>query len=324
MPGLNGALGQTQVFYQPSPAVSGDFASANTNRFTVLAGPGGLVAGPQGLTVGLFAWLSSTFLDANGSPQVANNFGVGLPAGFVHRDQPALITQYLVDASMVVPAGFPVTLFDSGDFWVVNNGTTQALPGQSAYANFANGQVSFAAAGSLANSTATTFAIVAETFSVTGGITNNIMTLTAVGSGVVQPGSVLSANAQSAIVLAQVSGTPGGIGVYTVSVPEQSLAPLSTITGTWGQLTVGGTVTGSFPLGAALSGTSVPAGATITANGTNGVSLTGTGGAGTYVTQTATASSGTLTAATDFQTKFAARSAGQPGELVKMSSTAFG
>ena len=119
-------------------------------------------------------------------------------------------------------------------------------------------------------------------------------------------------------------GTPGGIGVYTVSVPEQSLAPLSTITGTWGQLTVGGTVTGAFPLGALLSGTAVPTGATIAANATNGVSLTGTGGAGTYVTQTATASSGTLTAATDFQTKFLARSSGQPGELVKMSSTAFG
>src|SRR6202046_1847556 len=157
---LNGALGQSQVFYQPAPAVAGDFASANTNRFTVLAGPGGLVAGPQGLTVGLFAWLSSTFIDTNGSPQVANNFGVGAPAGFVQRDQQALITTYLADASMVVPAGMPVTLFDSGDFWVVNNGTTQAIANVSvAYANYANGQVSFAAAGSLANSTATTFAI---------------------------------------------------------------------------------------------------------------------------------------------------------------------
>lgn len=227
---------------------------------------------------------------------------------------------------MVVPAGFPVTLHDSGDFWVINNGTTQALPGQSAYANYANGFASFAAAGSLANSTATTFTIAPPTFSVTGGITNNILNVTAVGSGQIQPGSVLSANAQSATVVSQLpGGTPGGIGNYIVSVPEQSLAAGATITGTWGLLTVGGTVTGNFPNGALLSGGSVPTGATINANATNGVGLTGVGGAGTYATQTGTASAtGTLTGATNFQTKWVARSAGLPGELVKMSSTAFG
>lgn len=65
---LNGALGQTQVFYQPAPAVAGDFASTNTNRFVVLAGPGGLVAGAAGLTVGLFAWLAANQIDTDNSP----------------------------------------------------------------------------------------------------------------------------------------------------------------------------------------------------------------------------------------------------------------
>src|SRR5579859_1818163 len=90
---------QTQVNIQPAPAVAGDFASANP-RASVLAGPGALVAGSSGLTVGLFAWIDST-----NSQSIANNFGTGPVAGFVHRgSNTALITTFLAKSSNFVPA----------------------------------------------------------------------------------------------------------------------------------------------------------------------------------------------------------------------------
>src|SRR6266702_177591 len=128
MPGF-----QTQVTVQPAPAVEGDFASANP-RFTVLAGPGGLVAGANGLTIGRFGWWSNT-LDANGAPTTLNNFGAGTPTGFIHRAQQGLITAYLASSGMVIPAGFMATAMSGGDFWVKNAGSTQALVGQKVFVN---------------------------------------------------------------------------------------------------------------------------------------------------------------------------------------------
>ena len=71
---------QTSVGVQPAPAVAGDFASTNA-RWTVLAGPGGLVAGPAGVTVGRFAWLQAAGFDQDNGASMANSFGVGPGAG---------------------------------------------------------------------------------------------------------------------------------------------------------------------------------------------------------------------------------------------------
>src|ERR1700757_1012811 len=124
------ALGQTQVNVQPAPAVAGDFASKNIYT-TFDAGPGGLVAGASGVSVGLFAWVAPP-VDGDGTNSGGNNFGVGNVAGFVHRSQQALIENYLGSASMLIPAGFPVTLMNGGDFWVVNNGSGVATVGMKA------------------------------------------------------------------------------------------------------------------------------------------------------------------------------------------------
>ncbi|KVS50690.1 hypothetical protein WK39_27915 [Burkholderia cepacia] len=142
---------QQHVYYQPAPAVEGDFASANP-RASVLAGPGSLVAGPAGVTVGRFAWATST-----GQPDVTSgetdfynlvsNTGVGPPTGFVHREQQALITTWLAEASMLVPAGLPVTLHQAGDFWVRNAGAGPSAAGQKAFANLTDGAVQSGAAG---------------------------------------------------------------------------------------------------------------------------------------------------------------------------------
>ncbi len=103
---LGNALGQTAVNTVPAPAFEGDFCDSNP-RYTYDAGPGGLVAGSAGLTVGRFAWATYP-PDADNAPSVANNNGVGPVAGFVHREQQGLITTYLQTSSMLVPAGFPV------------------------------------------------------------------------------------------------------------------------------------------------------------------------------------------------------------------------
>lgn len=310
---------QTFVGTQPSPAVAGDFASANP-RYSVDAGPGGLVAGAAGVVIGRFAWWSASEVDSNGAPAIVNNFGAGPVTGFVHREQQGLITQFLADSSMVIPQGFAMTLMSGGDFWVVNSGTTECNVGMFAYANFSNGAVTFAAAGAAATASGTASSIAANTFSVTGSLSGNQLTVTAVGSGTVVPGATISGTnvATGTQIVSQLSGTAGGIGVYSVSIGEQNAAS-TTISGTYGTLTVGGTVTGTFGVGDSLSGTNVVAGTTITALGS------GTGGAGTYIVNNNTVvSSTTITAATTVQTKWIAMSSGLPGELVKISSQPLG
>lgn len=146
----------TSVSYAPAPAVEGDFCDANP-RSTVNAGPGGLVAGPNGVTVGRFAWATSPN-DANGAPAVVSNTGTGAPTGFLHREMQGIITTFLAETSNVVPSGFPITLFKSGGFWVLNRGSDAATIGMKAFANNTDGTVTFAAAGAtVAGSTETKF-----------------------------------------------------------------------------------------------------------------------------------------------------------------------
>lgn len=316
---------QTQVGVQPAPGLAGAFASGNP-RFMFLAGQGGMVAGPAGVTVGAFAWASYASVDDLAAPATVNSFGSGPISGFVGREQQGLITTYLADASLTIPQGFPVTLYTGGDFWVKNSGVTQALSGMKAYANYSNGLVTFAATGSPTNQTSTTFSIAAATNSVTGYITNNVLTVTAVLSGTLYPGTILSGNntATSTTIISQLTGATGGVGTYSVSIGEQATSS-GTISGTYGLLTLGGTISGSFALGSVLSGTGVTAGTAIFANASNGASLTGSGLAGTYVVQyTQTASTGTLTGAQNVETKFYAFSAGLAGEVVKISDHAVG
>jgi hypothetical protein len=306
---------QTQVGAQQAPAIAGDYASGNPRAY-LNAGQGALVAGPNGLTIGAFAWLSGTSVDNDNAPAILNNSGSGPVAGFVHRQQQGLITAYLADAGMTIPKGFQVAACTEGDFWVVNNGATSSVVGQKAYANFATGLASFAATASPGTASGTASSIAAGAgASVTGSIAGNVLTVTA-GSGLVVGGIISGTGVASGTqILSQLTGTAGGIGTYSVSIPEQTVAS-TTITETWGVLTVGGTVTGTFSAGDPITGTSVPAGSVIQSQ------LTGTpGGAGTYLTQlTGTAASTTITANTNVETKWIAQSVGAVGELVKITS----
>lgn len=311
---------QTQVYNAPAVAVAGDFASQNP-WWSYDAGPGGLVAGALGVTIGRFAWAVPP-QDPDGTNSIANSFGAGPVAGFVHRAQQGLNTTFLSFAGNLVPQGFMVTLMTGGDFWVVNDGATEALVGMKAYADLATGKVSFAATGAPTQNASVTGSIAASTGSFTGSITGNVLTLTAVGSGVAVPGGILSGTgvATGTQITSQLTPllageTTGGVGRYEVSIPLQTVAS-TTISETYGTLTVTAVGSGALGVGDVLSGAApVTAGTTITALGT------GTGGTGTYVVSpTQTAASGTITSVGNVETKWIAMSAGLPTGLVKISS----
>lgn len=112
--------------------VEGDFASTNPYH-TVLAGEGALKAGADGVVIGAFAWADpSTGLVSN--KQVQNGI-----LGFVRRDNTALISQYLAESSLLIPAGFIITLYDKGDFWARFEGG--ATVGQKVFASTKDGSV---------------------------------------------------------------------------------------------------------------------------------------------------------------------------------------
>ena len=309
---------QTQAYDQPAAAVEGNRASKNP-VFSYDVGAGGLVAGAAGVTIGRFAWVSPP-VDPDGTPTVASSSGAGNVAGFVMNNQQGLNPTYLSNAGLVIQQGFELALMVAGDFWVKNNGTTQATRGQKAYANFAGGGASFAATASpTTGASATTSSIAAETFAVTGSITNDILTVTAVGSGTVYPGSTISGTniASGSQIVSQISGTAGGVGTYYVSIPGQTAAS-TTVSGTYGLMTIGTlTTTPTFAVGQTLNATgSVVAGTQITAN------VTGSGGTGgtMVVNNNTVVSSQTISSVSNVETPWYAVSEGQVGELVKIST----
>ena len=314
---------QTAVNAFPAPGVAGEFASTNP-RHNYLSGPGGLIAGPGGLACGNFGWVDAS------TGTIVNNFGSGAPSGFVHNAHQAIITAYLGAATLVIPGGFMANdLFDAGDFWVANNTGAAVVPGQKVYANNATGAVaSFAATGTPptgGSGSASSIAPVSAV-SVTGSIAISttypataptVLTVTAVGTGTVVPGLILSGSGVTTgtAIVAQLSGTTGGVGTYSVTIPQTVAS--TTITGAGGTLTVGGTVTGTFAVGDTISGSGVTAGTYITALGT------GTGGAGTYiVSPSQTASSTAITAYSGTETAWysASYGTGATGEVIKITS----
>lgn len=284
---------QKSVNAVPAPGIAGDFASTNPRK-NALSGPGGFVAGNAGVACGFFAWADAA------TYSVLNNFGSGKPNGFCHNAHNALITLYLGEASLVVPAGLPFgELFDSGDFWITNPTGAAVIPGQKVYVNTSTGAPSaFAATGTLTTagtSTASTIAAGTSSFTaavaipVTGntvgpGTVPAIMTVTGSPTGTLYPGTVLSGTgvATGTQIVAQLTGTTGGAGAYSVSI-AQTVAS-TTVSGTYGLLTIGGTVVSGYALGQVVAGSGITAGTTIiTANASNGSALTGVGAAGTYV-----------------------------------------
>jgi hypothetical protein len=315
---------QSQVNTTQAPGIEGDFASYNP-RGTVMAGEGALISGAgviagvsvPGAVVGRFAWVTYQSTDDVNAPGTVNTFGSGQPAGLVSRKQQGIITQYLAESVFYIQSGFQIAVYNKVDLWVKNNGTAAVAFGQTAYANFADGSVSFAAL----TASGTASSIAAATFSVTGSVAGDILTAASGLTGNIYPGATISGTGIStgSKIVSQL--TPllagealNGLGRYTLSIPEQSAASTA-VSGTYGVFTAGGTITGTFNAGQTLTGTG------ITVTTTLYQQLTGTtGGAGTYVVDpTQTVTSTTITAAANFATKWTARNAAAVGELVKIT-----
>ena len=202
---------QQTVNLQQAAAVAGDFASANP-RGSFVSHEGTLVAGAAGVTVARFAWVSPAGL-------VANN-GVGAPSGFAHRRQgSALITTYLGETSNLIPQGVEVTLQVTGDYWVAPAASVSV--GQKVFANLGDGSI----VGGTAGSTIASFAG-------TASFATNVMTVTVVASGAVDVKDVVASAGVAAgtYVVAQLTGTTGGVGTYTLSTTPGTIAAQATTT----------------------------------------------------------------------------------------------
>jgi len=274
---------QTSVKLQPAPAVEGDFASTNP-RASVLAGESQIVAGASGVTVGKFAWLDAAGNKAYSYGQIGQ-----APNGFVARTHQALITTYLAEAGVVIPAGFPVTMFNSGDFWAKVTGATGATIGASVYATYADGSITIGAAatGAVVTGLIGTTMTAAIGCTCTATASGTALT-TSAQTGYLSVGDVISGTGVPAgtTIVAQVSGTAGAAGVYTTSVATTASSATVTSFGTTINVTA---ITGILSVGDTLS-----TGGVVTAQ------VSGTAGStGRYtfsIPATAYTASGTVTA----------------------------
>ena len=301
---------QQVVNQQLPPAVAGDFASVNA-RVNAVAVPGGFAVNNAGgtgnaggCTVGAFAWgntatgLAATFYQPNSA------------LGFVHRENQGLITSFLGFATTVVPAGFPVTLMNQGEFWALF--TAGATAGQKVYADPLTGLCTANATGNSVTSVNT------------GGIaTTGVMTISAQASGTLAVGQVVTGpGVPPGTYIASLGTGTGGTGTYNVlPAPAVAVAGGTTLTAYGVQetnyyvtqtvpagasvtasvaanaivgsvMTVSAVGSGTLQVGQTLSGTNVPANTVIQSQ------LTGTaGGTGTYLLNNNFAVSGeTITA----------------------------
>ncbi len=319
---------QTAVYSRQAPGWAGDFASDNPREFYP-AGPGGLVAGASGVTVGNFAWTSPTSIDWDSGATILNSYGSGPVAGIVHRQNVGQITTYLAKAGLTIPQGNAVSLLTGGDIWLANSGSGLAVPGMKAYANYLTGAVTFAATGSPTTAGATLSTISAGTAATfTGSITNGVLTASAV-SNTIFPGAVLSGGtvATGTVVIAQLTGTvTGGAGTYAVSPSEQTVASAS-LTATPNVLdTTGGTVTGTIVIGSTV--VSVSTGITGTVVGMGVYSAYATGkwvlAPAPGITAAGAATTSTIVTASNVETKWYAVSSGAQNEVVRCSSHVLG
>lgn len=171
-----------------------------------------------------------------------------------------------------------------------HNAASLNLSAATSFSNAA-GIIQTAINAALSSAASVTGAIAASTFSVTASIAGNVMTVTAVASGTVVNGAAITGTGVSAstTVTGQLTGTAGGIGTYAINISQ--VVASTTVSGTYGTVTVTAVSSGALAVGQTLTGAGVTAGTIITQLGT------GTGGNGTYfVNLTQTVASEALTA----------------------------
>lgn len=238
---------QGLVNNQPGVGESGDFYGTNP-RAVVLAGPGAFVSPAGQLTVGNFAWADTD------TGVVSQSEVAGFQLAFVGRaPNQAVITAFLAPSTYLINAGFPVTLHSQGDFWTTFAGG--ATPGQQVYADPTTGAAIAGAPGGINAATGTGSVGAALTAamgaSFTGVVASNVLTVSAL-TGFLTPGDIISSASITAGVLgAQLTGSTGGTGTYTLTHANVASEAMTTASTTLvasvvtGYVTVGDTVTGA-------------------------------------------------------------------------------
>ena len=262
-----------------------------------------------------------------GGPGVASNASPTAPAvpdGFVANEQQALITVWLGDATLVVPAGLPVTLFGRGDFWA-KSVYAEAAIGQKVFANLYSGRVLGAAAGSFPT---LSFGSSAQ-FTASVPANSNTMTVSAVASGVLAVGQLVTGPGipQNTYIESLGTGT-GSTGTYFLSqyppiacsgafssqTPDGLGGAVGTASFATNVMTVTGVTSGAFAAGQLIQSAGVAAGTYITSLGT------GTGGTGTYNLSTSpgTIAAQAVSASSWIETPFYVNSPGNIGDVIKI------
>jgi hypothetical protein len=137
-----------------------------------------------------------------------------------------------------------------------------------------------------------TASVAASTSSFTGSIAGQILTVTALTTGTIVAGTTISGTGVTAStkITGQISGTVGGVGLYTVDLSQVVVS--TAIAGTYGTMTVTANSLGTLSVGQTLAGGTMTAGTQITQLGT-GIGLTGT----YFLSSNTVVSSGTITGA---------------------------
>lgn len=206
---------QTRVNRSVPPAVIGQYASMNP-RATAIAGPGAFRSGNglkyDGVTqnlavIGSFAWGQGSFATsqkpagASVGGFVANELQTVIP--FPNSGDPL----YPNTVRLAVENGFAVTLNSHGDFWTLPVAPVNGIvsPEDEVYARaydgaLTNDPVEFSATGVQTASSTT-------------------VTISAVTKGALVPGVALQGTGlgTAPVVVAQLTGTPGGAGTYTLN-----------------------------------------------------------------------------------------------------------
>lgn len=198
---------QTQVNIQPAPGIAGVKASANPAALYV-TGPGGLVAGANGVAIAGFGWATPITngerVDSNAA-LVADGV-VRYPSGFVANTQQGNFTTYLAESGMAILAGQAMELVTRGDFWAKML-VAGAARGNRIFANLLDGTVCAAATGST---------IAANTF--TASFATNVMTVTVAPALPLKVGqAIVSAGVAAGTYIKALGTGTGGTGTYTLT-----------------------------------------------------------------------------------------------------------
>lgn len=200
-----------------SPAAAGQVASGNPTAWYV-AGPNAVVSGALGLTVAAFAW--ATPITVGDTPERADSnallVAAGLsrvPDGFVVNEQQGNIQLVLQESGMSILPWQAVELMTRGDVWAKLPAGIAASRKQKVFASMIDGSIATGAAGATVSGTA-----------VTASFATNVMTVT-VGSNI-KPGSLIVGAGVPAntYVVAQLTGTTGGAGTYSLSTTPGTIA----------------------------------------------------------------------------------------------------